>query len=252
MKERLQPLSKHSFVRKLLAVLAFVLAVSAVTPRPADAFGYFVTHERWGSAIAEYDGRTAIVYLQKLRFARENPNQNPYPRPRACVALRDDHAGVSIIGCKDNAFTMAASLREAHATGTAKGVVHRLSDGREMGTTALRFDVRWLDMSPPLPKAQASAEGCRRAPWAPEWTTWNAESVANLRSIGHASGAVVADGYGTIPFDVHTLMWWTSLAETTGIGVFDGRADVPLTRSTKPGCTRVASPIVPETYVEPA
>jgi hypothetical protein len=222
---------------KVLGRLGALVALAGAVLAPAHATGYWVVAVRWGSVMAGQGSRTAIVTLQDVQVAQEDPDQQPRRVPYACLSVRDTALGVSADACPDARFTIAPDFTSATAAGSTPAPLRRISDGRVIGQTVLHYDVTWVDMSVPGPRAYGSGEVCPSAPWAPEWMVWGANPIVDVYSIGSAIGTVSADAIGSVTVDDSTLSWWTALGESAGVAAFGGVRPDPLTFT--PGCAPV-------------
>jgi hypothetical protein len=198
------------------------MAISAGLMAPAHGVGYWAVALRWGSASAQSGSLHAVITLQDVRAAQEDPDQQLRRVPYACLLVVDEARDLQADACPDAQFEIAADLSSATATGSTEARLLRHSDGSPLGTTTIRYDVRWVQMSRPTPRVGAGAQACPSAPWAPEWLTWVGVAGTDVYSSGSATGTVSADAIGSVDFNDDTLTWWTALGESTGAAVFDG------------------------------
>jgi len=221
----------------VLGRLGALVALAGAVFAPAHATGYWVVAVRWGSVMAGQGSRTAIVTLEDVQVAQEDPDQQPRRIPYACLSVRDNALGLSADACPDAQFTIAPDFSSATAAGSTPAPLRRISDGRVIGQTVLHYDVTWVDMSLPGPRAYGYGEMCQSAPWAPEWMVWDANPIVDVYSVGSATGTVSADAIGSVPVNQSTLSWWAGLGESMGAAAF---GEVPTDPQTfTPGCAPV-------------
>lgn len=219
------------------AGVAAVIVAGALGVGPAHGTGFYVTEQRFGSASAATGAREATVSFTDVRFTETEPEQPRHDRPYVCVSLRDNAKQVYAAACKEMAFETATDLSSARAVGSVVAPIRRSSTGAVVGSTTLRFDVRWTSMTYPLPRVYGGANACPKMPWATFAGSATTSATAELVSFGSAVGTVSSATLGTVRYRWETLTWNSVMAESAGHAVWQQLPTEPL--AVDPACYSV-------------
>lgn len=208
-------------MRRFVSFIASAgIAASALLIPPVHATGWWSVTGRNAVTQAVVAGRTATIDLQEIAY-RTGSDGETFSKPWLCVGVDDAPTNRYAATCAIADFTIDTTLTAARAVGSLPAEIRRASDGTKLGTTTIRYDIAWVDMGVPLPRATLGAHGCTWGAWAPDALVATLTPTVEDVNFGGSTGHVSADGIGDVAFSDNTLRWDSFIGAGTALGAWD-------------------------------